>query len=84
VQINYHKNLLTVKVDKPESESNNTEGFKYAHREFGLFNFEKQFQVPNTVKVESIDAKFENGVLNLVLPKKEEALEKTPIDIKVS
>ena len=84
VQINYHKNLLTVKVDKPESEPNNTEGFKYAHREFGLFNFEKQFQVPNTVKVESIDAKFENGVLNLVLPKKEEALEKTPIDIKVS
>jgi HSP20 family protein len=40
--------------------------------------------VPNTVKVESIDAKFENGVLNLVLPKKEEALEKSPIDIKVS
>jgi HSP20 family protein len=84
VQINYHKNLLTVKVDKPESESNITEGFKYAHREFGVFNFEKQFQVPNTVKVESIDAKFENGVLNLVLPKKEEALEKSPIDIKVS
>jgi HSP20 family protein len=84
VQINYHKNLLTVKVDKPENESNNTEGFKYAHREFGLFNFEKQFQVPNTVKAESIDAKFENGVLNLVLPKKEEALEKSPIDIKVS
>ena len=84
VQINYHKNLLTVKVDKPENESNNTEGFRYAHREFGLFNFEKQFQVPNTVKVESIDAKFENGVLNLVLPKKEEVLEKSPIDIKVS
>ena len=84
VQINYHQNLLTVKVDKPESESNNTEGFKYARREFGLFNFEKQFQVPNAVKVESIDAKFENGVLSLVLPKKEEALEKSPIDIKVS
>jgi HSP20 family protein len=83
VQINYHKNLLTVKVDKPEVESDNTE-FKYAYREFGQFNFEKQFQVPNTVKVESIDAKFENGVLNLVLPKKEEALEKAPVDIRVS
>lgn len=83
VQINYHKNLLTVKVDKPEVESDNTE-FKYSYREFGQFNFEKQFQVPNTVKVENIDAKFENGILNIVLPKKEEALEKAPVDIRVS
>jgi HSP20 family protein len=83
VQINYHKNLLTVKVDKPE-ESEKAENYKYAHREFGVFNFEKQFQVPNTVKVESIDAKFENGVLHLLLPKKEEALEKAPVDIRVS
>jgi HSP20 family protein len=83
MQINYHKNLLTVKVDKPE-ESEKAENYKYAHREFGVFNFEKQFQVPNTVKVESIDAKFENGVLHLLLPKKEEALEKAPVDIRVS
>ena len=83
VQINYHKNLLTVKVDKPEVESDNTE-FKYSYREFGQFNFEKQFQVPNSVKVESIDAKFENEVLHLLLPKKEEALEKAPVDIRVS
>jgi HSP20 family protein len=83
VQINYHKNLLTVKVDKPE-ESEKAENYKYAHREFGAFNFEKQFQVPNSVKADSIDAKFENGVLQLLLPKKEEALEKAPVDIKVS
>lgn len=84
VQVNYHKNLLTVKVDKPEAESDKTEEFKFTHREFGVFNFEKQFQVPNSVNAQSIDAKFENGILNIVLPKKEEALEKTPIDIKVS
>jgi HSP20 family protein len=84
LQINYHKDLLTVKVDKNESEAVKTEGLKYEHREFGIFNFEKQFKVPGSVKSESIDARFENGILIIVLPKKEEALEKAPVDIKVS
>jgi len=86
LQINYHKEMLTVKVDKKQSESETekNEGLKYAHREFGIFNFEKQFKVPSTVKTDSIDAKFENGILNIVLPKKEEALEKAPVDIRVS
>jgi len=84
LQINYHKEILNVKVEKKENEAVKTECLKYEHREFGIFNFEKQFKVPGTVKTESIDARFENGILNIVLPKKEEALEKAPVDIKVS
>ena len=84
VQINYHKNLLTIKVDKEEAKDEKSEEFKYAHREFGSFNFEKNFKVPNTVDAENISAKFDNGVLYLVLPKKEEALEKAPVDIKIA
>ncbi len=85
IKLNYHKNLLTIKVDTVEENSENKgEEFKYAHREFGAFNFEKTFKVPNTVDVENISAKFENGILHLVLPKKEEALEKSPVDIKIS
>lgn len=84
VQINYHKNLLTIKVDKEEAKEEKPEEFKYAHREFGSFNFEKNFKVPNTVDAENISAKFENGVLHLVLPKKEEAVDKAPVDIKIA
>lgn len=83
VKINYHKNLLTIKVDKAEENADKSEEFKYAHREFGAFNFEKNFKVPNSVDVENINAKFENGVLNLVLPKKEEAVEKAPKEINI-
>lgn len=83
VLLNYHKNVLTIKVDKKEEEAQKEE-FKYAHREFETFNFEKQFKIPNSVNTENIDAKFENGILNIVLPKKEEALEKAPVDIKIS
>ena len=84
VQINYHKNVLTIKVEKEENKENKSEEYKYAHREFGAFNFEKSFKVPNSVDAENINAKFENGILNVVLPKKEEAVEKAPIDIKIS
>lgn len=84
VQINYHKNLLTIKVDKEEAKEEKKDEFKYAHREFGAFNFEKNFKVPNTVDVENISANFENGVLRLILPKKEEALEKSPVEIKIA
>ena len=83
VQLNYEKNLLTIKVEN-EVKEDKPEEFKYAHREFGAFNFEKQYCIPKSVNDEKISAKFKNGVLNIVLPKKEEALEKAPVEIKIS
>lgn len=82
LNINFQNNVLTIKVEKENTEKQ--EEYKYAHREFEAFNFEKQFRVPKTVDSEKINAKFENGILNILLPKKEEALEKAPVEIKVS
>ena len=82
VQIINKDNLLTIKVEKEASENKDT--FKYEHREFGAYNFEKQYRLPKTVDAENIAAKFENGVLNILLPKKEEAKEKAPVEIKIS
>lgn len=83
VQLNYQKNLLTIKVDKEVSKENQTEEYKYARREFGTFNFERTFKVPEAVDTENIGAKFENGILYVTLPKKEEAVDKTPVEIKI-
>ena len=82
VKLNYQNNLLTIKVEN-EVKEEKSEEFKYAHREFEAANFEKQYRIPKIVNDEKISAKFENGVLNITLLKKEEALEKAPVEIKV-
>lgn len=83
VKINFLNDMLTIKVDNKEADANKNESYKFVRREFDVYNFEKQFKVPQSVNQEGIDARFENGILNIVLPKKEEALEKTPVEIKV-
>jgi HSP20 family protein len=83
LKINFHEELLTIKVDNKEVEGQKSEEYKFVRREFDVYNFEKQFKVPQSVNTAAIDARFENGILNIVLPKKEEVLEKAVIDIKV-
>lgn len=82
VELKYEKNLLTIKVENEVNKANSEE-YKYAHREFGAFNFEKQYRIPKSVNDEKISAKFENGVLNIVLLKKEETLEKAAKEIEI-
>lgn len=80
VQLNVHENILTVKVELPE---NNENELKYERREFGVYSFERKFKVPKTVDADNINARFENGILELTLPKKEEAKPKPPVEIKI-
>lgn len=81
VKISFQNELLTIKVDNKEIKEEND--YKFVRREFDVYNFEKQFKVPQSVNTTAIDARFENGILNIVLPKKEEVLEKDVVDIKV-
>ncbi len=83
VQLNYHENVLTVKVELPEESESNQEEYKFERREFSTYNFERKFRVPKTVDAEKINARFENGVLELSLPKKEAEIAKPAVEIKI-
>ena len=83
VQLSYHENVLTVKSDLPEQKEEEKASYKFASRAFGVYSFERKFRVPKSVDGENITAQFENGVLRLVLPKRTEALEKAPVEIKI-
>lgn len=64
-------NILTIsvekKVEKDEKENN------YSRKEFSYESFERNFTLPqNLIEENKIEAKYENGILKINLPKKEE------------
>jgi HSP20 family protein len=80
-KINLEKDLLTISVKKESAEDENTDA--YRRREFNYSSFERSFRLPETVDSEKIDAKYENGVLRIALPKKEAAIEKPAREIEI-
>lgn len=69
--INVEGNILTISCEKEEkSENKQKNGFR---NEFNYSSFSRSFTLPDEVIKDKIDAQYENGVLKLSLPKKEEA-----------
>jgi HSP20 family protein len=69
-KINVEDKVLTISAEKKvEAETN--EGEKILRREFGFTNFKRTFTLPENVNVADIKAVYENGVLNVHLPKLE-------------
>jgi HSP20 family protein len=80
-KIQLQQNLLKISSDKDEKEQK--ENLKYTKREFDFGNWERVFTLPSTVMHENIEAHYENGILNLLIPKKEEARIKPPKNIEI-
>src|SRR3982750_278969 len=71
-------NQLTITSEKSEQKEEK-DGEKYNRREFSYQSFQRSFQLQkDVVDADKIEAKYENGVLHLVIPKKEEAKQKPP------
>lgn len=64
-------NLLTISSEKEESKEEKDEN--YSRKEYNYSSFSRSFTLPEEVIKEKIDATYVDGVLKLVLPKKEEA-----------
>ena len=66
------KDRLFVSVEKEKTEEV-TQG-KFTRKEFNYSSFKRSFFVPKSIDREAIVANYENGVLSIVLPKKEEVV----------
>src|SRR5450755_4863899 len=71
-KIKVEQGLLTISFEKKE-EPANSDDYKTLRREFEFKSFKRSFSVDEKIDVESIQAKYENGVLKLLLPKKEDS-----------
>ena len=70
-KINLDNNVLSISAEKKAEQK--TEDQKQIRREFSFRSFKRSFTLDETVDAEKIQAKYENGVLQLQLPKKEQA-----------
>ncbi|HEY4936767.1 MAG TPA: Hsp20/alpha crystallin family protein [Puia sp.] len=71
-KIQVEQGLLTISFDKKE-EAAPQDGYKTIRREYEFKSFKRSFSIDDKVDVDGIQAKYENGVLKLLLPKKEES-----------
>ncbi|PHN03552.1 Hsp20/alpha crystallin family protein [Flavilitoribacter nigricans] len=67
-----------------ETEQENKEDERYTRREFSYQSFQRTFHLPKTVVDDSrIEAKYEDGLLRIMIPKREEAKVLPPRQIQV-
>ena len=80
--IDLDNQVLSISTETKE-ESEHKEG-NYTRREFGYSSFKRTFNLPESVNDEKIDANYKEGILSILLPKKEEAKQKPARSIKIS
>jgi HSP20 family protein len=69
-KITVDKNILTVSFDKKEESKD--ENKKQVRKEFTVQSFKRSFTLDDKIVSDNIAAKYENGLLVLSVPKKEE------------
>ncbi len=81
-KVNLENNVLTVSSEKEETQEDKDE--KVMRKEFSYYSFSRSFTLPLTVNAEKIRATHKDGILQVIIPKKEEAKEKPSREIKIS
>src|SRR5215467_6570939 len=79
LDIRVENNLLTIRGERKFEKKVNEENYLRVERSFG--SFARSFTLANTVNPDAIRAEYQNGVLVLAIPKREEA---KPKQIKVN
>jgi HSP20 family protein len=82
-RIELNHDTLTISSEK-KIENEMKEGQHFTKREFSYQSFSRSFTLPNTVDSEKIGAKYESGILKVMIPKKEEAKPRPPKQISIS
>lgn len=67
VKVEIEDQMLTVSGETGDTIEREGDRYHYRERRYGTF--QRSVRLPNTVDTDKIDASFENGVLNIVLPK---------------
>ena len=67
-KIDLNNQILKVSVNNELDDNSN-----YLVKEFNYHSFTRSFNIPKTAKLDKVNASYENGILIIDIPKKEEA-----------
>ncbi len=81
VKITIKENVLTIQGEKKHEKETKESNFHRVERSYG--SFQRSFALPTTVKTDMIEAAYKDGILNVTLPKADEAKTRQ-IDVKVN
>ncbi|WP_430816299.1 Hsp20/alpha crystallin family protein [Carboxylicivirga sp. RSCT41] len=82
-KVNYDNGRLTISSEK-KNRLEEKDGEKITRREFSYQSFQRSFTVSeNVVDAEKIGANYENGILHITLPKREEVKPKPAKQIEI-
>jgi len=79
IQLNLENNVLSLRGERKFTKETKDENYHRIERSYGVFS--RSFSIPATVDEEKIRADFKDGVLKIMLPKKEHA---KPKQIKIA
>ncbi|MCO5238065.1 MAG: Hsp20/alpha crystallin family protein [Chitinophagaceae bacterium] len=82
-KIDISGNMITISSEKEESKEEKEK--KFTRKEYNYTSFSRSFNLPDDVNEDRIEAKYNDGVLNVSLPRKEELKknkEKKQIEVK--
>lgn len=82
-KVEINNNVLSISCEQ-RTEKEEKEGERYSRREFSYQAFKRAFTLPSSVDTEHIAARYEDGLLHLTLPKREEAKVKPVRTVNIS
>ena len=81
-KVDLNNNMLTISSEK--EQKNEVEGEKIIRREFSYTAFKRSFTLPDSADGDKIKAAYNEGILKISIPKREEAKEKPARQISIS
>jgi HSP20 family protein len=69
--LHLENNVLTIRGDRQFKKETKEDNYHRIERSYGAFS--RSFSIPTTVDEDKIRADYKDGVLNIALPKKEQA-----------
>ena len=80
IEVKMENGMLSIKGERKEEHKEEKEGYRRIERSYGSFH--RRFTLPETADPEGITAKSNNGLLEVVIPKREAPAQSRRINVE--